>query len=211
MTAGPTREYVDPVRFISNVSSGRMGFEVARAAARLGDRVVLVSGPVELETPPGVERVDVESAREMLAATREAFEEADALFMVAAVADWRPRRRLSGKWRAKDAETRSVSLELVRNPDILASIARRKADRLVVGFALETGSGIERARRKLRRKRADYIVLNDESALQASRTTVTILGSDGSARRLEDRTKREVARALVRLEKPLRAAEAEPR
>lgn len=89
VTAGPTREHVDPVRYLSNESSGRMGFELAAAAARLGDRVTLVTGPVALSTPPGVERIDVVSAREMLAAARAAFRRAEALFMCAAVADWR--------------------------------------------------------------------------------------------------------------------------
>ena len=199
VTAGPTREYIDPVRYLSNESSGRMGFALARAAVQRGDRVVLVTGPVELETPPGVTRVDVVSARDMLAAVREAYRTAEALFMAAAVADWRPKRRLAGKWRKKDEGGASARLDLVRNPDVLASVARRKGPRLAVGFALETGDGLERARRKLARKGLDYIVLNDPSALGATRTTVDILGRDGSHRRLERRTKREVARALVAL------------
>ncbi len=203
VTAGPTREYVDPVRYLSNESSGRMGFEVARAAAERGDHVVLIAGPVELATPPGVTRVDVVNARDMLRATREAFRTADVLVMTAAVADWRPRRKRRGKWR-KEGGGESATLELVRNPDILAEVARRKGDRLVIGFALETGDGVARATRKLERKGADYVVLNDESALGADRTTVDILGRDGSRRRLERRTKRAVARVLVRL-KPLRA------
>ena len=202
VTAGPTREYVDPVRYLSNESTGKMGFEVAAAARRAGDEVVLVAGPVGLATPAGVRRVDVVSARDMLAATREAFEEADLLVMSAAVSDWRPRRRRRGKWREKDAGKDVASLELVRNPDILATLGRRKGERLVIGFALETGSGVARARAKLVRKRADYVVLNDETALGATRTTVTILGSDGSVRRMEDRTKRAVATALLRLPHP---------
>jgi phosphopantothenoylcysteine decarboxylase/phosphopantothenate--cysteine ligase len=199
VTAGPTREYVDPVRFLSNESSGRMGFAIARAAARAGCRTTLISGPVTLETPGGVRRVDVVSAREMLAAVREAFEGADALYMCAAVADWRPARRLAGKWRAKDGGSRRVSLELVRNPDILATVARRKGERLVVGFALETGSGLRRARAKMARKGADYIVLNDSSALNARRASVRILGRDGSRRELADQGKDRIARALVKL------------
>src|SRR5262245_45964514 len=123
-----------------------MGFEIAAAAARRGDRVTLVAGPVSLATPPGVRRVDVVSAREMLAASRRAFRSADALFMCAAVADWRPRRKRSGKWRKKNESEDVAKIELVRNPDILASLARRKGRRLVVGFALETGDGEARAR-----------------------------------------------------------------
>ena len=208
VTAGPTREHIDPVRYLSNESSGRMGFEIAAAAVRRGHRATLIAGPVALETPAGVERVDVVSARDMLAATRKAFREADAIVMAAAVADWRPRRRFAGKWRKK-AGSSEASLELVQNPDILASVAQRKGDRLVVGFALETGNGpdaeargpsagnVRRALRKLDRKGADYIVLNDESALGAARTTVTVLGADGSSVRWANRTKRAVAGLLV--------------
>jgi phosphopantothenoylcysteine decarboxylase/phosphopantothenate--cysteine ligase len=207
VTAGPTREHVDPVRFLSNESSGKMGFALARAAAELGDAVVLVAGPVALPTPPGVRRVDVTSARELLRATSEAFDEADSLFMCAAVADWRPRRKRSGKWRKSAVSEEVAILELVRNPDVLARLGRRKGERLVVGFALETGAGLARARAKLVRKRADYIVLNDETALGGDRTSVTILGSDGSLVRLGERTKERVARALVRLRKPRSSAQ----
>lgn len=202
VTAGPTREHVDPVRYLSNESSGKMGFEIARAAARAGDRVVLIAGPVSLATPPGVERIDVLSARDMLAAARGAFREADALFMCAAVADWRPRRKLVGKWREKDGGDEFASLELVRNPDILATLARRKGDRLVVGFALETGGGARRARAKLKRKNADYIVLNDETALRGDRTSVTILSCEGIVRRMQEWSKRSVAKVLVELPRP---------
>ena len=199
VSAGPTREYVDPVRFLSNVSSGRMGFEIAAAAARSGWRVTLVAGPGALATPPGVERVDVVSAREMLTALRRAFAGADALVMAAAVADWRPVRRLAGKWRAKDGGRSATELALVRNPDILATLARRKGRRTVVGFALETGAGLRRARAKLERKNADYIVLNDDSALNQGSATVTILAKDGTVERHERRAKREIARRIVRL------------
>lgn len=201
VTAGPTRERVDAVRYLANESSGRMGFELARAAASQGDHVVLIAGPVDLETPPGVTRIDVGSAREMHAAVREAFKTADALYMAAAVSDWRPRRRRPGKWRKEDG-VEVATLELVKNPDILAEACRGKGARLVVGFALETGDGLRRAEAKLRQKGADYVVLNDPTALGADRTTVDILGRDGSRRRLERRTKRSVARALVRLATP---------
>ena len=202
VSAGPTREYVDPVRYLSNVSSGRMGFEIAAAAARAGCEVVLVAGPVQLATPAGVTRVDVVSARDMLAAVSRAFAGADALVMAAAVADWRPRRRLSGKWRKKDDGGERAVLELVKNPDVLATVARRKRQRRVVAFALETGDGERRARAKMRRKNADYVVLNDPSALDAERSTVTILGADGSKRRLSRRPKREIAEALIALLEP---------
>jgi phosphopantothenoylcysteine decarboxylase/phosphopantothenate--cysteine ligase len=202
VTAGPTREHVDPVRYLSNESSGKMGFEIARAAAAMGDEVTLVAGPVALATPPGVRRVDVTSARDMLAATRRAFRTADVLVMAAAVADWRPARRFAGKWRAKDGGYEVASIPLVRNPDILATLAARKGRRLVVGFALETGGGLARARRKLVRKNLDYVVLNDASALGAERATVTILGRDGSRRQLARRSKGAIARAILGLARP---------
>lgn len=202
VTAGPTHEHLDPVRYLANESSGRMGFAIAEAAARAGDRVVLVAGPVGLATPPGVRRVDVVSAREMLREVRAAFRQADALYMAAAVCDWRPARRLRGKWRAKDTGAERAVLELVRNPDIVATVARRKGTRLVVGFALETADGRARALAKLRAKGLDYIVLNDPSALGAERTAVTILGRDGSEQRLAGRSKRAVARVLLALDPP---------
>jgi phosphopantothenoylcysteine decarboxylase/phosphopantothenate--cysteine ligase len=202
VTAGPTRERVDPVRFLSNDSSGRMGFALAEAAARAGHRVTLVAGPVELPTPSGVRRIDVESALEMLAACRKAFRGADLLVMAAAVADWRPARVLTGKWRAKDGGARRTSLALVRNPDILATLAARKGRRVVCGFALETGAGERRARAKLARKGLDCIVLNDAVVLRSARTRVQLLGRDGSRAEFagpKTRVARDLVRALERL------------
>ncbi|MFM7296378.1 MAG: phosphopantothenoylcysteine decarboxylase [Planctomycetota bacterium] len=204
VSAGPTREWLDPVRYLSNASSGKMGFAIAAEAARRGCAVTLVAGPVALETPAGVRRIEVESAREMLVVLRREFRGADALFMAAAVADWRPARRLAGKWRAKDGGAQGATIELVRNPDVVATLARRKGARRVVAFALETGSGLRRALGKLVRKNADFIVLNDASVLNSERATVTILGQDGSVQRVERRTKRVVAAKLVDLIDPPR-------
>ncbi len=198
VTAGPTREHIDPVRYLSNESSGRMGFAIARAAARRGHRVTLIAGPVEQRTPKGVERIDVLSARDMLAAMKEHFQEADALVMAAAVADYRPRRKLRSKWKAKE-QGGSPSIELVENPDLLRTVARRKGGRFVVAFALETEDGLRRAAAKLVAKNADLIVLNGPSALGSDRTTVTFLDREGNQLELQDRSKDEVARALVRL------------
>ena len=214
ITAGPTREYIDPVRYLSNESSGRMGFAIAAAAAARGDDVILIAGPVELATPPGVRRVDVVSARDMFEATKATFlgatgrskahfgpKGADVLFMAAAVGDWRPKRRLAGKWREKDGGKQSASLELTKNPDIVAHVARRKGDRLVVCFALETGNGLRRARQKRIKKGADFIVLNDESALGADKTHVVLLGPDGIVDELAGVTKAHVAERLVNLDR----------
>ncbi len=199
VSAGPTREHIDPIRFLTNESSGRMGFAIAEAAARAGCRVTLVAGPVALETPAGVERVDVVSALEMRAAIVKAFAKADALIMAAAVADFRPVKKLAGKWRAKDSLRERVSLELTRNPDILAEVARAKGRRLAVGFALETADGERRARRKLARKNLDFIVLNDEKTLNVERASVNVLGRDASVRRIVNQTKRHIAERLVEL------------
>jgi len=205
VSAGPTREHVDPVRFLSNESSGRMGFALAEAFSRAGHAVTLVAGPVALPTPPGVERIDVTSAREMLSACRAAFRIADVLVMAAAVADWRPARARNGKWRAKDGGGERTSLALVRNPDILATLAARKGRRLVCGFALETGGGERRARAKLARKGLDCIVLNDAAALNADDTRVVLLERGGERSTLAG-SKQAVARELVARLAALRAS-----
>jgi phosphopantothenoylcysteine decarboxylase/phosphopantothenate--cysteine ligase len=162
VTAGPTCEDLDPVRFLSNRSSGRMGFAVAAEAARRGARVVLVAGPTSLEPPRGVELVRVRSAVEMHAAVLARAEEADAVVMAAAVADYRPAGGAKGQKIAKDRET--LTLTLTRNPDILADLGRWRGGRrrpVLVGFAAETGEAVPRAREKLRAKGADLLVAND--------------------------------------------------
>ena len=162
VTAGPTHEAIDPVRYLANRSSGRQGFAIAAAAAQAGARVTLVAGPVQLDTPPGVERIDVESAAEM-AAEVEAVLPADCAILVAAVADWRV-KRASGRKIKKSGGAAPV-LELAQNPDILASLAAlRDRPRLLIGFAAETEHVIAHASAKRERKGADWIVANDVSA-----------------------------------------------
>ncbi|MGK2912494.1 MAG: bifunctional phosphopantothenoylcysteine decarboxylase/phosphopantothenate--cysteine ligase CoaBC [Sphingobium sp.] len=161
VTAGPTHEPIDPVRYIANRSSGKQGFAIARAAADAGARVTLVSGPVSLPTPRGVTRVDVETAREMAAAVEAALP-ADIAFMVAAVADWRTDGEAAQK--IKKSGNAPVPLSLVENPDILATLGKHvQRPRLLVGFAAETEKVAEHAQAKLTRKRADWIVANDVS------------------------------------------------
>ena len=165
VTAGPTREPIDPVRYLSNHSSGKQGYAIAGALAELGAKVTLVSGPVSLSVPAGVDYVGVETAREMLAACEAALP-VDAFVSVAAVADWRPAqaaaRKLKLKGKAADA---APALSLKENPDILATLSRKKNNRpgLVVGFAAETNDVEKYARDKLKRKRCDWIVANDVS------------------------------------------------
>lgn len=199
VTAGPTREYIDPVRYLSNESSGTMGFAIARAAAEAGHRVTLVAGPVHQPTPEGVTRVDVVSALDMLAVLEDVFPTADAIFMAAAVGDFRPAEKLSGKWKKKEEGGDAAALHLVENPDLLATIARGKGRRKVIAFALETGDGERRAAAKLVRKNADYIVLNGASALNAKSSTVTLIDPNGIVWTLEDTPKDETARRLVEL------------
>ena len=163
MTAGPTAEPIDPVRVITNRSSGKQGFAIAGALAGLGARVTLVAGPVALPTPPGVTRIDVETALEMLAACEAALP-ADAAVCVAAVADWRMDEAFAVK--LKKSREGPPTLRLVENPDILATLSARgkRRPRLVVGFAAETNDLEAQARAKLQRKGCDWIVANDVSA-----------------------------------------------
>jgi len=160
VTAGPTREEIDPVRFISNHSSGKMGYALAKGAQRRGARVILVSGPVNLPAPYGVELMCVESAREMQAAVMERAGDCTVIIKAAAVADYRPRERSGDKIKKKDAE---LSLELVKTADILAGLGALEKRPLLVGFAAETGNLDEFAARKLKEKNADIIVANDVS------------------------------------------------
>jgi len=209
VTAGPTREYLDPVRFLSNPSTGKMGFAVARAAAMRGHEVALVAGPVSLKTPKGVRRIDVTSAREMLAAVeRELSQQAPGTVFVstAAVADWRPAKCASRKLKKGQM---SDTLKLVRNPDILKTVARRAkhqapacASTIFVGFAAETNDVIAEARRKCREKNLDMIVANDVtekgSGFGVDTNRVTFVRKDGSVERLPLMTKLAVARRIVR-------------
>ncbi len=162
VSAGPTREYLDPVRFLSNPSSGRSGFTVAAAAARAGARVTLVHGPVSLPAPSGVDAVPIVSAEEMDAAVNTAALDADAVIMTAAVADWRPETR--GAQKQKKSGERQT-LQLVRTPDVLAGLgARRQGDRpVLVGYAAETEDILTAARAKRLRKKVDLVVANDVS------------------------------------------------
>jgi phosphopantothenoylcysteine decarboxylase/phosphopantothenate--cysteine ligase len=198
VTAGPTAEPVDPVRVLTNRSSGKQGFAIAGALAALGAEVTLVAGPVTEPTPPGVQRVDVETAREMLAACEAALP-ADIAVCVAAVADWRPAEVASGKTK-KVAGAPPPEIRLVENPDILATLSR-SPDRptLVIGFAAETETVEDHARAKLARKGCDWIVANDVSrpgVMGGTENTVSIV-TRGGIERWEEAPKAEVARRLA--------------
>ena len=161
ITAGPTREPIDPVRFVSNHSTGTLGYTLAKLARSRGHRVMLISGPTELKSPSGVRRIDVETAGEMEQAVTRSFPKADALVMGAAVADFRPIRVATQKIKRSGAagSLRLWQLDLVENPDIVAEAARqRRANQVIIGFALETEQLLPNARRKLKSKDLDAIV-----------------------------------------------------
>ncbi len=174
VTAGPTREPLDPVRFLSNPSSGRQGFALAQAALDRGAQVTLISGPTPLPTPVGATRVDVRTTQDMHAATLAACAAADLLLMAAAVADYRPAVTAPHKLKKGAAD---LSLALTRTPDILSAVAARRAEigrpRVVVGFAAETQDLRANAQAKLRAKNLDLIVANDVSASDAGFAAAT--------------------------------------
>ena len=223
VTAGPTREHLDPVRFLSNPSTGKMGFAIAAEAARRGHEVVLIAGPVALKTPKGVERVDVVSAREMLAAveancfgssrnsrssrlSREAScsraQVSPVFISTAAVADWRPAKCATKK--LKKTQMSGV-LKLVRNPDILKTLAktrgRKTGDVRLVGFAAETNDVLKEAARKCREKGLEFIVANDVtqkgSGFGTDTNKVTFVFPDGTLKKFPLMTKRLVAKKIL--------------
>ena len=199
ITAGPTHEPIDPVRYIANRSSGKQGYAIAAAAAAAGAEVVLVAGPVALPDPAGVVTIHVESAREMLAAVEEALP-ADAGIFTAAVADWRPDNEGTQKIK-KEKGKRPPDLALAENPDILATVAAGKnRPGLVVGFAAETEKVVEHATAKRTRKKADWIVANDVSpatdVIGGDRNTVHLITADG-VDNWPTLSKAEVAQRLV--------------
>lgn len=202
VSAGPTREYLDPVRFLSNPSSGRMGYAVAEAARDRGAEVVLVSGPTCLQDPWGVEVIRVESALEMRQAILERYPWAEAVVMAAAVADYRPAEILRDKEPKVEAER---TLRLVPNPDILKELGERKEGRVLVGFAMETASGLERAREKLRRKNLDLIALNwvnrEGVGFGSPENEVVLMAKDGRVLELPRMEKRQVAHRILDLVK----------
>lgn len=202
VSAGPTREYLDPVRYLSNPSSGRMGYAVAEAARDRGAEVVLVSGPTALPAPWGVEVVQVESALEMREAILGRYSWAQAVVMAAAVADYRP-AEVSREKEPKALEEKV--LRLVPNPDILKELGENKGPRVLVGFAMETGEGLARAKEKLLRKNLDLIVLNwvnrEGVGFGSLENEVVLLLRDGRVLELPRMKKRQVADRILDLVK----------
>jgi phosphopantothenoylcysteine decarboxylase/phosphopantothenate--cysteine ligase len=198
ITAGPTCEDLDPVRYLTNRSSGKMGYAVAGAAARRGAKVVLVSGPVHLETPAGVERIAVRSAEQMRGAVAERLARSTIAIFAAAVADYRPAELQTEKMKRNGAP---LTLRLEPTPDILAEAAQTKGDRLIVGFAAETDHVADNARKKLAAKNADLIVANNVTAEGAGfdydTNIVTLFSRDGRDLALPKLTKSDVAQRIL--------------
>ena len=201
ITAGPTHEKIDPVRYIGNYSSGKMGFALAEACAQRGAEVQLITGPVLLKTVhPQIRRTDVESADEMYEAATKVFPNIDAAILCAAVADYRPERQASEKLKREENET--MTLSLVRNKDIAQALGEKKRpDQVVAGFALETTEGIQYAQAKLMRKNLDMIVLNsleDEGAgFRCDTNRITIIDREGNIENFPVKNKSEVAVDIV--------------
>jgi len=198
VTAGPTRENVDPVRYLTNRSSGKMGYAVAEAAARRGAHVILVSGPTSLDVPSGVERIDVQSAQDMHRVVLEKVAGCSIAIFAAAVADYRPAEP-SGQKIKRNNESTTIPLE--PTPDILASVARNKGQRFIVGFAAETDHVAENARQKLAAKNADLMVANDVTAegsgFDHDTNVVTLFARDGRDLALPRMSKSEVAQRIL--------------
>ena len=197
VTAGPTREHLDPVRVITNPSSGRMGYALAEAARARGANVVLVTGPTELTPPGGLATTRVETTEQMQRALESLVPSADALIMSAAPADYRPKSQSTKKRPRSDGP---LTVELEATPDILGSLKRRKG-MVVVGFALETGNGLANARTKMQNKALDFVILNDATepgaGFEVTTNRVTILGRNGTQVDLPLLPKRDVADRIL--------------
>ncbi|MDF1545347.1 MAG: phosphopantothenoylcysteine decarboxylase [bacterium] len=198
ITAGPTREAIDPVRYITNHSSGKMGYAIAEAALKNGSQVTLVSGPVNLVPPENAKLVRIETTQELSEAVLQEFEAADCLIMAAAPADFRPKSYSDSKIKKSGA---GLTIELEPTPDILRQVASlRRPGQVVVGFALETDNVIENAKRKLAQKQLDLIVVNsptDQTGFNSETNCVTLIDQLGRVEEWELMPKAELAERLI--------------
>jgi phosphopantothenoylcysteine decarboxylase/phosphopantothenate--cysteine ligase len=201
ITAGPTYEKIDPVRYISNYSSGKMGFALAEECAARGAEVILITGPVKLETVhPNIKRINVESAEEMYTAALAHFPETDIGILCAAVADYKPVHYSENKLKRKSGEL--FTLELIPNPDIAKSLGEiKKENQVLVGFALETDNELPNAKEKLQKKNLDFIVLNSlrdaGAGFRGDTNKITIINAEGTAKEFSLKSKREVASDII--------------
>jgi phosphopantothenoylcysteine decarboxylase/phosphopantothenate--cysteine ligase len=202
VTAGPTYEPIDPVRFLGNRSSGKMGFALAAAAAQRGAEVTLVAGPVSLRTPRHVRRVDVETAAQMQEAVEKDFSVMDLVIMAAAVSDFRPSHPGTRKLKRESLPDGGMNLELTANPDILKRLGEKKSRQVLIGFALETDNGLEHARAKLAAKKLDVIILNNPlepgAGFGSDTNLVTVIAPGGEPEALPRMSKFDVAHEILR-------------
>ncbi|MFX3674158.1 MAG: bifunctional phosphopantothenoylcysteine decarboxylase/phosphopantothenate--cysteine ligase CoaBC [Paenisporosarcina sp.] len=198
ISAGPTRERIDPVRFLTNFSSGKMGYALAEAAVKLGAETILVSGPVSLPKPNGVKLIEVESAEDMLQAVLANFDEAQIVIKTAAVADYRPKHIHEQKMKKQDGDS---VLDLERTTDILWTLGQQKKHQLLIGFAAETNDIERYAKDKLKKKNADYIVANDVtqpgSGFGTDTNTVVVIGKNDYERHFSNMSKKALALELL--------------
>lgn len=194
ITAGPTREYLDDVRYLSNGSSGRMGYAIAQAALNVGWQVVLVSGPVELSAPPGCEFHQVITTEQMKNACERLFPTCDGVIATAAVCDYKPAQRITGKLKKVGGP---ISIEMIETDDVLAGLGQMKGNRWVLGFALEAQNPRENALQKLRRKNCDWIVLNNPTAIGAEDNSVELIEASGQTVETWSGPKSQIAANLV--------------
>ncbi|MCH4824973.1 bifunctional phosphopantothenoylcysteine decarboxylase/phosphopantothenate--cysteine ligase CoaBC [Planococcus halocryophilus] len=200
VTAGPTRERIDPVRFLTNFSSGKMGYAMAGAAAEMGAETILISGPVSLPVPSGVTRIQVESAEDMLKAVEAHFDTANYVVKTAAVADYRPKAIADQKVKKQEGDS---TIELERTVDILKQLGQQKKNQVLIGFAAETNDVSKYAKEKLTRKNADYIIANDVSEAQAGfesdTNRVTVFGKNDFEQAFDMMPKQQLARQLFEI------------
>jgi phosphopantothenoylcysteine decarboxylase/phosphopantothenate--cysteine ligase len=199
ITAGPTREPIDPVRYLSNRSSGKMGYAIAEAAIEAGHEVILISGPVDIARPRGAAVIPISTSDQMFGAVHQQARNCDVLVMCAAVADYKPAKVSKSKIKKRDA---NLSLELIPTSDILASLPENRKY-LVVGFAAETENVEANARKKLQEKNCDVIVANDvsraDSGMETDENEVAILFRDGEIKKISRAPKKIMARALIKI------------
>jgi phosphopantothenoylcysteine decarboxylase/phosphopantothenate--cysteine ligase len=200
ITAGPTREPIDPVRYLSNRSSGKMGYAIAEAAIEAGHEVVLISGSVDIDRPRGAAVIPISTSDEMFVAVHQQARNCDVLVMCAAVADYKSAKVSKHKIKKRDA---NLSLELIPTRDILASLPKEDRDYVVVGFAAETENVETNARKKLQEKNCDVVVANDvsrnDSGMESDENQVTILFRDGEMKTISRAPKKMVARELIKI------------
>ncbi|MBI5779667.1 MAG: phosphopantothenoylcysteine decarboxylase [Planctomycetes bacterium] len=196
ITAGPTYEYIDRVRYLANLSSGKMGYELARAAKGKGHQVTLISGPTGLKAPSGVRIIKITSAHQMYQAVMKAYAKTDAVIMAAAVSDYTPVHCFKGKLKKT---SKTFNLKLIPTVDILRKLGRKKGKRVLIGFALETDNGKRNALKKLRAKNLDYVVLNSPDAFGSDRSTVEMYSRQGLVKRFNNTSKKQISGFIIKL------------